>query len=803
MADLQATIDELWERRDELSPKDPTPGVGHRGDRPARHAARRASPSCGRRQGRRARVAEAGGPARVPALAAWRPIEVGPFEFADKLPLKQQLRRRRACASCPGGSARWGSYLEPGVILMPSYVNIGARVGSGTMVDTWATVGSCAQIGKNVHLSGGVGIGGVLEPPQAAPVMIGDESMIGSRSMITQGARVGARLRRRRGHDPEPDDPGVRRARPAKRSRAASCRRLVRRRAELAAEGVSRRHVRRAVRPRSSSASTEGERHDKAQAQRHPARPRRQRLTSPTSCARTAELIDIPSVSHDEAAITDHIAAIFDELDGFSVDRVGANLVARTNLGHAQRLVLAGHTDTVPVNDNATARVDGDTLYGLGASDMKSGLAVFIELAEAIGRGDITPDVRPHVRVLRVRRSRARSTTACSSCSRRGPTSPRATPPSSASPPTPGSRRAARARSPSSSTFVGARAHSARPWTGVNAIHRAGVAIDRVRDWPGRQPVIDDCEYREAMQVVLVSGGVARNVVPDRCVVTINHRFAPDHDLDDARAAVRAVVGDAFDEGDGDTWNEIDVSAAAPPSLGHPLLAALVERSGRPPRAKLGWTDVAFFAEQSHPGGQLRPGRSAAGAHAGRIRHAGATRRRLAHDRGCRHGVMWLRRPAVAPWCGHAASPSVCSSRSSSSSALVGLHPAAAADDPLTNRQWGLTQIHAPAAWSVSTGNGIKIGIVDSGVNRNHEDLAGKVIASATCVEHQRQHEAACSGRRQRHQRPRHPRRGHRRGQHRQRSRASPAWRPDAKLIVARVFAPARAAASRRPTSTT
>jgi len=157
-------------------------------------------------------------------------------------------------------------------------------------------------------------------------------------------------------------------------------------------------------------------------------------------------------------------------------------------------------------------------------------------------------------------------------------------------------------------TFVGARAHSARPWTGVNAIHRAGVAIDRVREWPGRQPVIDGCEYREAMQVVLIEGGVARNVVPDRCTITINHRFAPDHGLDAARQAVRDVVGDAFDESNGDSWAEIDVSMGAPPSLGHPLLASLVERSGRPPRAKLGWTDVAFFAEQAIPAANFGPG---------------------------------------------------------------------------------------------------------------------------------------------------------------------------------------------------
>jgi len=117
-------------------------------------------------------------------------IEVGPFEFADKIPLKHGYAEA-GVRVVPGGSARYGSFLERGVILMPSYVNIGARVGANTMVDTWATVGSCAQIGANVHLSGGVGIGGVLEPPQAAPVVVEDDCMIGSRCMVTEGARVG------------------------------------------------------------------------------------------------------------------------------------------------------------------------------------------------------------------------------------------------------------------------------------------------------------------------------------------------------------------------------------------------------------------------------------------------------------------------------------------------------------------------------------------------------------------------------------------------------------------------------------
>jgi len=122
-------------------------------------------------------------------IAQMEVIEVGPFEFHDKIPLKKGYAEK-GVRVVPHAIARYGSYLDPGVIMMPSYVNIGAYVGGGTMVDTWATVGSCAQIGKNVHLSGGVGIGGVLEPIQASPVIIEDDCFIGSRSIIVEGAMV-------------------------------------------------------------------------------------------------------------------------------------------------------------------------------------------------------------------------------------------------------------------------------------------------------------------------------------------------------------------------------------------------------------------------------------------------------------------------------------------------------------------------------------------------------------------------------------------------------------------------------------
>ncbi|WP_289055022.1 2,3,4,5-tetrahydropyridine-2,6-dicarboxylate N-succinyltransferase [Carboxylicivirga marina] len=117
-------------------------------------------------------------------------IEVGPFEFHDKIALKKDYAAQ-GVRVVPHAVARYGAFLESGVVMMPSYVNIGAYVGSGTMVDTWATVGSCAQIGKNVHLSGGVGIGGVLEPVQAAPVIIEDDAFVGSRCIVVEGVRVG------------------------------------------------------------------------------------------------------------------------------------------------------------------------------------------------------------------------------------------------------------------------------------------------------------------------------------------------------------------------------------------------------------------------------------------------------------------------------------------------------------------------------------------------------------------------------------------------------------------------------------
>ncbi len=185
---IPAVIDELWERRTELSPA----------DEDARKQVVAAVDLLDAGEARVARVnpqtndVEVDERAKRAILLAFKVLDMtdsaaGEFRYHDRVPLKTRFDGVRVV---PGAIARWGSYLAPGVVLMPSYTNIGGYVDEGTMVDTWATVGSCAQIGKRVHLSGGVGIGGVLEPPNAVPVVVEDDAFIGSRSMVVNGARV-------------------------------------------------------------------------------------------------------------------------------------------------------------------------------------------------------------------------------------------------------------------------------------------------------------------------------------------------------------------------------------------------------------------------------------------------------------------------------------------------------------------------------------------------------------------------------------------------------------------------------------
>jgi succinyl-diaminopimelate desuccinylase len=155
-------------------------------------------------------------------------------------------------------------------------------------------------------------------------------------------------------------------------------------------------------------------------------------------------------------------------------------------------------------------------------------------------------------------------------------------------------------------TLLGERAHTARPWMGRNAVHRLGRLLAAVEAHPAREPVIDGCRFREALSAVRVEGGVAGNVVPDRAIVELNHRFAPDRSPDEAEAAVRAVLAPVLE--DGDVVEVVDLADGAAPALDHPVLAALVARNDLPVRAKLGWTDVARFAAAGIPATNFGPG---------------------------------------------------------------------------------------------------------------------------------------------------------------------------------------------------
>ncbi|MEA3019787.1 MAG: succinyl-diaminopimelate desuccinylase [Actinomycetota bacterium] len=313
--------------------------------------------------------------------------------------------------------------------------------------------------------------------------------------------------------------------------------------------------------------------------------------------ALTAELVDIPSVSLDERAIADHIEAALRDVEWLQVTRVGDNVVARTDLGRAERLLLVGHIDTVPVNGNDRARIDDDVLWGLGSCDMKGGCAVFLELARTVSEPSVDVSyvfytaeeiAAEHNGLLRLFRERPELMA--------GDAAILGEPTEAAI--EAGCQGTLQARV----TYRGERAHTARPWMGVNAIHRMGSLLASLDAYEARRPVIDGCEFREALQAVHVDGGVAGNVVPDRASVSLNHRFAPDRSGDEAAAHVRSLVELA----DGDTFELLDVAPGAPPALEHPLLARLAR--GREVRAKLGWTDVARMHEHGVPACNFGPG---------------------------------------------------------------------------------------------------------------------------------------------------------------------------------------------------
>ena len=312
--------------------------------------------------------------------------------------------------------------------------------------------------------------------------------------------------------------------------------------------------------------------------------------------ALTAELVDIPSVSGEEGPLADAIEAALRSLPHLTVHRDGHAIVARTMLGRVERVVLAGHLDTVPVAGNLPSRTEGSRLYGCGTTDMKSGVAVQLRLAAGVPAParDVTYVFYDCEEVEVERNGLLR-------LSRHSPELLAGDfavlmEPSSAEIEG-GCQGTLRAEV----TAAGQRAHTARSWMGRNAIHEAGAILDVLRGYTPRQPDVDGLRYHEGLNAVAIRGGVAGNVVPDECVVTVNYRFAPDRDGEQAAEFVRSLFS-------GWDVRVLDVAEGARPGLGHPAAAAFVAAVGGTPRAKLGWTDVARFAALGIPAVNYGPG---------------------------------------------------------------------------------------------------------------------------------------------------------------------------------------------------
>ena len=310
-----------------------------------------------------------------------------------------------------------------------------------------------------------------------------------------------------------------------------------------------------------------------------------------------AELVDIPSESHEEGPLADLFERRLRDGSKLLVDRIEDNVIARSDLGHEHRIIIAGHLDTVPANGNQQAVIDGDRLYGLGACDMKGGLAAQLATAIAIDE--------PEVDVTFVFYSCEEVAAKYNGLKQLFETHPQLVDgdvallgePTSAAIEA-GCQGTLRVKA----LYEGERAHTARPWKGRNAIHRLGPVLRALERYEGRTPVVDGCEYREAMQAVYVEAGVAGNVVPDAANLTVNYRYAPDRTPEQAEAHVAEVLGEC------DQFVVDDHAPPAMPALTHPLLHQLITRNNLEVRAKLGWTDVARFAANGIPASNFGSG---------------------------------------------------------------------------------------------------------------------------------------------------------------------------------------------------
>lgn len=304
-------------------------------------------------------------------------------------------------------------------------------------------------------------------------------------------------------------------------------------------------------------------------------------------------LVAIDSISRNEAALATLVVDELRNVEHLVVERVGDNVIARTEGFHAHRILVAGHLDTVP-GDPSLAVIEGDRLTGLGACDMKGSLAVMLELAKDTAKRtfDITW-------VFYAREEIARSESGLLEIAQLRPDLLQADAAIVAEPTGGAVEAGCQGTLRLGLTVQGLRAHTARPFTGRNAIHRLGAAINQVAQYEPRVAVVDGIAFTEQLQVVSVGGGIAPNVVPDSATLVLNHRVAPDRSRDQAVSAVREYLSDLLE--DADVLEVLDWAPAAPPSLTHPVIQSLVAASGQPARAKVGWTDVATLHEMGIP----------------------------------------------------------------------------------------------------------------------------------------------------------------------------------------------------------
>jgi succinyl-diaminopimelate desuccinylase len=315
--------------------------------------------------------------------------------------------------------------------------------------------------------------------------------------------------------------------------------------------------------------------------------------------ALTAALVDIPSESRHEQRIADEIeAALRAQTTGFEVVRNGNAVLARTKLGRPSRVLLAGHTDTVPAADNLPSRLEGDELHGCGTSDMKSGDAVFLHLAATVAdpKHDLTLAMYDCEEIESVANGLGR-------IERELPDWLNADVAILGEPSGGFIEAGCQGTLRVVVTAVGTRAHSARSWLGDNAIHKLGEVLARLSAYQPRSVDIDGCTYREGLSAVRIDGGVAGNVIPDAASVTVNFRFAPDRSVEQALEHVHDVL-DGLNVG----IEMTDAAAGALPGLSKPAAAALVDAAGGQVRAKYGWTDVARFAALGIPAVNYGPG---------------------------------------------------------------------------------------------------------------------------------------------------------------------------------------------------